>query len=76
MKQPPSEVKQEILTKLMTFIRQLTNEFLNKQLTPEDTNGKVGLYIFELQKTYGPDAVLCVTRELNENLSQTTFFPN
>jgi len=76
MKQPTSEVKQAILTKLTTFMRQLTRELIEKKTPLEDVNGLVGMYMFELQKTYGPEAVLHVTNELNKDLWRGTPLSN
>lgn len=76
MKQPTSEVKQVILTKLTTFMRQLTSDLIEKRVPLEETNGRVSLYMFELQKTYGPEAVLHVTNELNKDLWRGTPLSN
>jgi hypothetical protein len=69
MKQPTSEVKQEILAKLIAFMRQLTTDLLERRVPLEDANGAMGAYIYELTKIYGPEAVHCVTNELNETLN-------
>ena len=50
-------------------MRQLTTDLLERRVPLEDANGAMGAYIYEMTKTYGPEAVHCVTNELNETLN-------
>lgn len=73
MKQPSPEVKKEIRAKLTAYIQELTNEFL-KQPNAKATNDRVGVFMWELMQTYGMDAVMSVTCELNASLNDTSKF--